>query len=75
MSSMLHDSKVIAVVLFAALSALGACTPVPPYARGRLAHPTMSANRLTGAGEGHMQAVHEGAIGGAIGAESGCGCN
>lgn len=57
------------------VAALGACTPVKPYERARLAHPSMSANRLSGPGASHMEAVHEGAIGGAIGAESGCGCN
>ena len=54
---------------------LGACTPVMPYERAKLAHPSMSANRLSGPGVSHMEAVHEGATGGAIGAESGCGCN
>jgi hypothetical protein len=57
------------------VAALGACTPVLPYERGRLAHPSMSANRLSGPGVSHMEAVHEGATGGGIGAESGCGCN
>lgn len=56
-------------------ASLGACTPVTPYERARLAHPSMSANRLSGPGASHMEAVHEGATGGAIGAESGCGCN
>jgi len=63
-------------LLVAALSlALSACTPVKVYERGRLSHPSMSASRLGGAGESHMHAIHEGASGGAIGAESGCGCN
>jgi hypothetical protein len=78
MLAMLPDPKLRApmiVVALATLGTLGACTPVAPYERGRLAHPSMSANRLSGPGESHMQAVHEGAIGGAIGAESGCGCN
>jgi len=30
---------------------------------------------MAGPGEQHMYGVHEGAIGGADGAESGCGCN
>lgn len=72
---MLHDSKVRAAMILAALAMLGACTPIGPHERGRLAHPSMSANRLTGPGESHMQAVHEGSMGGAVGAESGCGCN
>lgn len=63
------------LAVLALVSLLGACTPVRPYERGRLAHPSMSASRLCGPGESHMQAVHEGATGGAIGAESGCGCN
>ena len=60
------------------LSALGAatgCTPVAPYERAKLAHPTMAANDLAGPGEEHLRAVTEGAIGGSIGAGSGCGCN
>jgi Domain of unknown function (DUF4266) len=67
----------VAVVMAIAIvaSALGGCTPVKPYERGRLAHPSMSGSRASGQGESHMQAVHEGAAGGTLGAESGCGCN
>ncbi len=57
------------------VASLVGCTPVTPYERARLAHPSMSANRISGPGASHMEAVHEGATGGAIGAESGCGCN
>ena len=61
--------------LLAALHLLAACTHVAPYDRARLAHPTMSIGPSHGPGESHMQAVHEGATGGSVGAESGCGCN
>ncbi|EYF02831.1 DUF4266 domain-containing protein [Chondromyces apiculatus] len=61
--------------LLAGLLALSACTHVVPYDRARLAHPTMAIGPSAGPGESHMQAVHEGATGGAVGAESGCGCN
>ena len=66
---------ILAATALLLVAALGACTPVTPYQRARLAHPSMSGNRLSGPGASHMQAVHEGATGGAIGAESGCGCN
>jgi hypothetical protein len=52
---------------------LSSCVHVAPYERGHLAHPTMAAE--AGPGEAHMQAVHEGATGGAAGVEGGCGCN
>ena len=68
-----RGAMVIVAVL--AASALGGCTAVKPYERGRLAHPSMAGSRLSGPGESHMQAVHEGAAGGTLGAESGCGCN
>jgi hypothetical protein len=58
------------------LVALGTgCSHVAPYERARLAHPTMTTSDLSGPGEQHVRAVHEGAMGGAVGAESGCGCN
>ena len=69
------NEPVLKALLVTTALLLGACTPVTPYQRARLAHPSMSANRLSGPGASHMQAVHEGATGGAIGAESGCGCN
>lgn len=54
---------------------LAACTFVKPYERSRLAHPSMASGRLSGPGEAHVHAVHEGATGGDIGAEASCGCN
>lgn len=51
------------------------CSTVAPYERAKLAHPTMAANDLAGPGEEHLRAVTEGAIGGSVGAGSGCGCN
>jgi hypothetical protein len=64
--------------LFVVLSlsfGLGGCARVPPYARGRLAHPTMLLVDFAGPAEAHVYAVHEGAVGGGSGAEGGCGCN
>jgi hypothetical protein len=82
MADMAHGARgaripraIVATAAPLLVAALGACTPVMPYQRARLAHPSMSANRLSGPGASHMQAVQEGATGGAIGAESGCGCN
>ncbi|HEX7669309.1 MAG TPA: DUF4266 domain-containing protein [Polyangiaceae bacterium] len=51
------------------------CAHVPPYARERLAHPTMQLGEMAAAAEAHVNAVHEGATGGTVGASSGCGCN
>ncbi|MDI1428739.1 DUF4266 domain-containing protein [Polyangium sorediatum] len=63
------------VCLLGLLHGLVACTHVAPYERGRLAHPTMAVGPVSGPGESHMQAVHEGATGGSASAEGGCGCN
>jgi hypothetical protein len=51
------------------------CTPVAPYERAKLAHPTMSAGSLSTMGEEHLHAISEGATGGSGGTGSGCGCN
>jgi hypothetical protein len=56
-------------------TALGGCTRVAAYERGRLAHPSMSARQRMGAGQAHLYAIREGARGGSLGAGSGCGCN
>jgi hypothetical protein len=59
-----------------AVLALGAgCIHVPPYQRGRLAHPTMLLQETAGPGESHVYAIHEGAAGGGAAVEGGCGCN
>lgn len=65
---------VLFVATLGAATVAPACQHVAPYNRGRLAHPTMTTDR-TGLAEAHVYAVHEGAIGGNPGAESGCGCN
>ena len=36
---------------------------------------TVFLGEMTNAAEAHVNAVHEGATGGAVGASSGCGCN
>lgn len=69
---MLLRSSFVGVV--AALAATG-CAHVAPYERGKIAHPTMATGEFAGPGEAHARAVLEGATGGNIGAESGCGCN
>lgn len=51
------------------------CAHVRPWERGRLAEPSMTPAELEGPGEAHVQAIHEGATGGGMTAESGCGCN
>ena len=62
---------VMAIGLFASTG----CATVAPYERGKLAHPTRVAGDMTGFGEAHVRAIHEGATGGSGGTGSGCGCN
>lgn len=67
-----------ALALAAMVVALGTatgCANVAPYERGKLAHPTMVAADMAGAGESHLRAISEGAVGGSGGTGSGCGCN
>ncbi len=66
---------VLVLVAAAALATATGCTAVAPYERGKLAHPTMVAGDMTGFGESHLRAIHEGATGGSGGTGSGCGCN
>lgn len=70
-------SNVVCVTMLSVLLSLSlsACTHVRPWERGKLAHPTMTGPNLPGVAEEHVYAVQEGAIGGAGGVESGCGCN
>jgi hypothetical protein len=65
------------VVVFIAAFSIGSmgCTHVRPWERGKLAHPTMTSASLPGPAEEHLYSVQEGAVGGAAGVESGCGCN
>lgn len=71
----LHRSLGLARLAVLALSTLTGCARVAPYDRGKIAHPSMSTGDLTGVGEAHVYAVHEGAVGGGSGAGGGCGCN
>jgi hypothetical protein len=64
----------LSFALFASLLA-AACTPVPPYQRGPLAHPTMKTSDPAGVGEAHARAIQEGAMGGGFEVGGGCGCN
>ena len=65
----------VGVAMAAALAGSTGCATVAPYERGKLAHPTMIASDMTGYGEAHVRAIHEGATGGNGGTGSGCGCN
>jgi hypothetical protein len=65
----------VLLVVIAVAGALAGCARVPPYQRGRLAHPTMLLIDFAGAAESHVYAIQEGAVGGGAGAEGGCGCN
>ena len=51
------------------------CAHVAAYERGKLAHPTMAPDDGTSVAREHVYAVEEGAMGGTMGAASGCGCN
>lgn len=55
--------------------ATGCVRPVPSWARGPLAHPTMVADDVATGLDGHVRAVSEGATGSLGGAGGGCGCN
>jgi hypothetical protein len=65
--------RFLLVTIIAALAGLG-CSHVAPYERGKLAHPSMSAD-FEGVAGAHVHAVHEGAAGGGSVTEGGCGCN
>ena len=65
----------VAVAVSALALTQVACSHVAPYERAKIAHPTMTPGDLAGTGESHLRAVLEGAMGGSLGAESGCGCN
>jgi hypothetical protein len=68
--------RVRGIVVTAALASTWGCVHVAPYERGKLAHPTMSAeDPFTTALAGHVQEVSEGATGGLSGGGGGCGCN
>lgn len=67
------SGKVRLVFMIALLSP--ACANVAAYERGKLAHPTMAPGDGTSVAREHVYAVQEGAMGGTMGAASGCGCN
>ncbi|HVY47827.1 MAG TPA: DUF4266 domain-containing protein [Minicystis sp.] len=70
---MLHKLLLASLAALALLSV--GCSHVAPYERAKIAHPTMAAGDLAGPGQAHVRSVLEGARGGSVGAESGCGCN
>ena len=72
--SMAPGRRYIGVALIFA-SSLSACANVAAYERGKLAHPTMAPSDATSVAREHVYAIQEGAMGGSVGASSGCGCN
>lgn len=75
-----HLSRVTRRKTFALMTALMAlcangCGNVAVYERAKLAHFTMDPSDATSVGQEHVYAIHEGAMGGTVGATSGCGCN
>lgn len=73
--SPLPRSRIAALTIVLLALVASGCTGVAPYERGRIAHPTMTTSDLAGAGESHVRAVQEGAVGGGFEAGGGCGCN
>lgn len=67
--------RVLFVLCLLAAPSLSACAAVPAYDRGRLAHPTMDPSDAASPAMEHVHAIQEGAVGGTVGASSGCGCN
>ena len=67
--------SVLSRAVLCVAAVVAGCAHVPPYARERLAHPTMQMDDMSTAAEAHVHAVHEGAAGGSVAASSGCGCN
>lgn len=65
--------QIVSVSVLALLT--GACSSVAAYQRGALAHFTMKPSDASSLGRAHVQAIQEGAIGGEVGAATGCGCN
>ncbi|HEX8792251.1 MAG TPA: DUF4266 domain-containing protein [Polyangiaceae bacterium] len=64
----------LSCVMVLLLSCAG-CANVPPYERGKLAHPSMATSDMVSPSEQHVRAVQEGAVGGGSSAGGGCGCN
>jgi Domain of unknown function (DUF4266) len=64
----------LAVAIAAVVGQLG-CSNVAAYQRGKLAHFTMRPGDASSAAQAHIYAIQEGAIGGTVGATTGCGCN
>jgi Domain of unknown function (DUF4266) len=67
--------KLIGLVLVVVSCGGAGCAQLKPYERGKLAHSTMLLTDTARAGAAHVYAIQEGAVGGASGAEGGCGCN
>jgi hypothetical protein len=65
----------VVVTVGIALGTLTGCATVAPYARGSLAHPSMTTDDVATGFDNHVRAVSEGATGGFGGGGGGCGCN
>jgi hypothetical protein len=63
------------LVLYLIAFAAAGCHHVAPYDRELLAHPTMTLGDDESIGEAHVHAVQEGATGGRLEAQGGCGCD
>ena len=70
-----HGAALCVALALTSIVAITGCARVPPYQRGRLAHPTMLLQDNAGPGEAHVYAIQEGAVGGGAAVEGGCGCN
>lgn len=73
--SNLDDWRVRIAIGLVLASTTGGCAHVAAYERGKLAHPTMAPGDADSAAREHVYAIQEGAMGGSVGAASGCGCN
>lgn len=67
--------SLLSLVALTAATLVSGCANVAAYQRERLAHPTMNAAHAQSVALEHVRAVQEGAMGGELGAASGCGCN
>jgi hypothetical protein len=76
LSRIARPRLILVALSLAAFAAFAAgCSNVAAYQRQRLAHPTMTSSFGQSDALAHVRAVQEGAIGGEMGASSGCGCN
>ena len=70
-----HQFVLVLVALGVVAFASGCAGNIRAIDRGKLAHPTMTADEIAIGLDGHVRAVSEGAVGGLAGGGGGCGCN